>query len=110
MNNRIIELNDDGFEQHVQSAAGITFVDFWAPWCSPCRIVGPTVERLASRFADRVAFVKINVDEAPRTAAAYQIGSIPTLAIFRDGEPVSGVIGAASETYLADMIEKELAA
>lgn len=108
MSQHIIELDDSNFEQHVENARGLTFVDFWAPWCAPCRIVAPTIEKLAARYAGRVRFTKLNVDEAPQTAAAYQIGSIPTLAIFKDGEPVTGVAGAVPESFLAEMIEKQL--
>ncbi|HEX6558661.1 MAG TPA: thioredoxin [Longimicrobiales bacterium] len=110
MSQHIIELDDASFEQHVENAKGLTFVDFWAPWCAPCRIVAPILEKLAVRYAGRVHFTKLNVDEAPRTAAAYQIGSIPTLAIFKDGEPVTGVAGAVPESFLAEMIEKQLEA
>lgn len=106
----VIELDDTSFQQQVENGEGLTFVDFWAPWCAPCRIVSPTVEKLAQRYAGRVRFAKLNVDEAPQTAAAYQIGSIPTLAIFKDGVPVTGVAGAVPEKFLADMIEKQLGA
>jgi thioredoxin 1 len=110
MSQHVIELDDTSFEQQVENGKGLTFVDFWAPWCAPCRFVSPTVEKLAQRYAGRVRFVKINVDEAPRTATAYQIGSIPTLAIFRDGEPVTGVAGAVPESFLTEMIEEQLTA
>lgn len=108
MSQYITELDDTNFEQHVENTKGLTFVDFWAPWCAPCRIVAPTIEKLAQRYAGRVRFTKLNVDEAPQTAAAYQIGSIPTLAIFKDGEPVTGVAGAVPESFLAEMIDKQL--
>lgn len=109
MHKHVIELDDASFQQEIASD-GLTFVDFWAPWCAPCRIVAPAIERLAERYAGRVRFAKLNVDAAPQTAAAYQIGSIPTLAIFRDGVPVTGVAGAAPEQFLADMIEEQLRA
>ena len=108
MNKSVIELDDANFEATVEKGDGLTFVDFWAPWCAPCRIVGPTVEKLAAKYAGRMTFAKLNVDEAPQTAAAYQIGSIPTLAIFKDGKPLTGVMGAMPEQFLADMIEKAL--
>ena len=106
MSKDVIELNDETFEAEVENTEGLVFVDFWAPWCAPCRFVAPTVEKLAQRYSGRVKFVKVNVDESPATAEAYQIGSIPTLALFRDGEVVSGVAGAAPEAYLAEMIEQ----
>ena len=107
-NTNVVELNDGNFEQEL--AEGLVFVDFWAPWCGPCRMVAPVVERLAEQYAGRVKFAKLNVDEAPLTAAAYGIASIPTLAIFRDGEPVTGVAGAVPERFLVEMIEEQLAA
>jgi thioredoxin 1 len=109
MSINVIEISDDSFQEQVQNAQGLVFVDFWAPWCAPCRFVAPTIERLATRYAGRVRFVKLNVDESPITAAEYQIGSIPTLAIFRDGEAVTGVAGAAPEPFLAKMIDEQLA-
>lgn len=109
MNKHVVELDDTSFEQQVENNSGLVFVDFWAPWCAPCRIVGPTVERLAEKYAGKIKFAKVNVDESPRTAQAYGIGSIPTLAIFRDGEPVTGVAGAVPEHFLAEMIDKQLA-
>ena len=108
MSQHVIEVNDSTFPAQVEQAAGLTFVDFWAPWCAPCRIVGPTVERLAERYAGRVRFAKVNVDDSPRIATTYQIGSIPTLAIFKNGVPVTGVAGAVPEHLLAEMIDEQL--
>jgi thioredoxin 1 len=110
MSGSVVELGDTGFEQEVEQGTGLVLVDFWAPWCAPCRMVSPVVERLAERYAGRVRFAKVNVDEAPATASAYGISSIPTIALFRDGQPVQGVVGAVPEKYLADMIEEQLVA
>jgi thioredoxin 1 len=108
MSTHVMALTDTSFAQEVERGAGLVLVDFWAPWCGPCRMVAPVVERLAERYTGRVRFVKLNVDDAPRTAAAYGIASIPTLALFRDGQPVNGVRGAVPERYLAALIEEEL--
>jgi thioredoxin 1 len=108
MSSNIVELDDTGFEREVEQGSGLVFVDFWAPWCAPCRIVAPVVEKLAAKYAGRVRFAKVNVDQAQRTASAYGIASIPTLAIFRDGRPVSGIAGAVPERYLTDLIEEQL--
>jgi thioredoxin 1 len=110
MSERVVELTDRSFEQEVEKGEGLVLVDFWAPWCAPCRMVAPVLERLAERYAGRVRFAKLNVDEAPETASAYGIGSIPTIALFLDGEPVKGVVGVVPERYLAEMIEQQLAA
>jgi thioredoxin 1 len=109
MSERVTELTDETFPTEVAEGDGLVFVDFWAPWCAPCRMVAPVVERLAEKYAGRVRFTKLNVDEAQQTAATYGIASIPTLVLFRDGQPVNGVAGAVPERYLAEMIEKELA-
>lgn len=106
----VVELSDAAFETEVESGAGLTVVDFWAPWCGPCRIVGPIIDQLADDFAGRVKFVKVNVDEAPLTAARYGIRSIPTIGIFKDGEPVDGVVGAVPKPMLAAAIEEQLSA
>ncbi len=110
MSKHVVELNDATFGQEVEQGKGLVFVDFWAPWCAPCRVVGPVVEKLAAKYTGRVRFAKVNVDEAQATASAYGISSIPTLAIFKDGEPVTGVLGAVPERYLSEMIEKQLVA
>ncbi len=110
MGKNVVELNDASFEQEVEQGKGLVFVDFWAPWCAPCRVVGPVVEKLAEKYTGRVRFVKVNVDEAQATASSYGISSIPTLAIFKDGEVVTGVLGAVPERYLSEMIEKQLVA
>jgi thioredoxin 1 len=108
MSGVVTELTDTSFTNEVERGAGLVLVDFWAPWCGPCRMVAPVVERLAERYEGRVRFAKLNVDDAPRTAAAYGIASIPTIALFRDGVPVNGVRGAVPERYLAELIDEEL--
>jgi thioredoxin 1 len=106
----VLELTDANFATEVESAEGLVLVDFWAPWCMPCRIVGPVVEQLAEEYSGRVKVGKLNVDESPATAAAYAIRSIPTLALFKDGEPVEGVLGAVPRAQLQKMIQQHLPA
>lgn len=108
MSTNVIELTDDNFATEVEQSQGVMVVDFWAAWCAPCRAVAPVIEALAREYEGRVRFGKLNVDEAPVTAGAWGIRSIPTLAIFRDGEPVGGVAGAVPKPYLANLIEEQL--
>jgi thioredoxin len=108
MTANMIVLDDANFATEVEKGEGLVVVDFWAPWCAPCRAVAPAMEALARDYEGRVRFAKLNVDEAPVTASSYGIQSIPTIAVFRDGVPVAGVAGAVPKAYLADMIEKQL--
>jgi thioredoxin 2 len=87
----------------------LVLIDLWAPWCAPCRMVAPVLERLAGRYAGRVKVVKVNVDENPATAARYDARSIPTLVLVRGGQPVGRVVGAQPEGALAREIERVLA-
>jgi thioredoxin 1 len=110
MNGQILEWTDTSFAAEVEQGRGVAVVDFWAPWCGPCRFIAPVIEQLADEYAGRVTFGKLNVDDAPNTAAAYGIRSIPTVAIFKDGVPVDGVVGAVPRPQLAALIEKHLGA
>jgi thioredoxin 1 len=105
---RVMDLTDADFAREVETGEGLTVVDFWAPWCGPCRFVAPVIEQLAEEYAGRVRFAKLNVDEAPATAARYGIRSIPTIGIFADGDPVDGVVGAVPKPQLAGLIEEHL--
>lgn len=108
MNDNMIRVDDANFAAEVEHAPGLVMVDFWAEWCAPCRAVAPVLERLAAEYQGRVRFAKLNVDEAPDTAAAYGIRSIPTLALFRDGQPVGAIAGAVPQAMLADLIDEQL--
>lgn len=106
---RVLELTDSNFEEALRSNR-LLVVDFWAPWCGPCRIVSPIIEELAEQYAGRLAFGKLNVDENPLTAQAYGIQSIPTIMFFKDGEPVDLVVGAAPKAYYEAKIRRVLEA
>jgi thioredoxin 1 len=90
-------LTDATFEDEIAKSATPMIVDFWAPWCGPCRMVGPVIDQIAEEHADKVCVGKVNVDENPATAGKYGIMSIPTIILFKDGEPAKKVIGARSK-------------
>ena len=99
------EINKDNFDEKIMKTSTPVFVDFWAEWCGPCRMVSPIVEELSKDFNDRVKFFKINVDNNSDIAAKYGVMSIPTLIIFKNGEIVEKLIGAAQKTYYAEKLE-----
>jgi len=102
-----IILSDATFSSEI-SKYPLMVVDFWAVWCGPCRMVAPIVEQLAKEYSGRVAFGKLNVDENPLTSSEFQVESIPTLLIFRDGEPVDGIIGAAPKYQIESKLKAQL--
>lgn len=96
------------WQTQVVDSSKPVFVDFWAEWCGPCRMVGPVVEELANDYDGKVNFVKVNVDEANELAAKYNIFSIPTLMVLNKGEVVAQQVGAASKEAYKNMIERAL--
>lgn len=103
---KIIDLNDDNFEGEVLKSDAPVLVDFWAPWCGPCRIVGPIVEELAEQYDPKIRVGKINVDDNPVTPSHYKIRSIPTLVVFKEGEVVDQLVGAVPKSNIEEMIKK----
>ena len=103
-----VEVNDSNFDQMVLQSKTPVLVDFWAVWCGPCRMVAPVVEELADEYEGKVTMVKLNVDENPKTASQYGIMSIPTLFIFKDGAPVSNIIGFRPKAELKKSIDAVL--
>jgi thioredoxin 1 len=102
------DVTDATFNKEVLGSSLPVLVDFWAPWCGPCRMVSPLVEELAGDFAGKVDFVKLNTDDSPSTAMNYGIRSIPTLIIFKAGQPVSQVIGFRPKAELKKHIESAI--
>jgi len=103
-------VTDASFEQDVLKAEGAVLVDFWAPWCGPCRMVAPVLEKVADAYDSRVTVAKLNVDENPEVAQTYGIRSIPTIALFKGGDVVDGVLGMAPESFFREMLDKHVPA
>jgi len=100
----ITELTQQNFDIEVGTSAVPVLVDFWATWCGPCRMLSPVVDELSEQYAGRVKFCKVNVDEQPRLAMNYSVESIPTLILFRDGQPVSKSVGVVPKASIEQML------
>ena len=100
----IMEIGDSSFDSEVLQAEKPVLVDFWAPWCGPCRAIAPIVEELAEALGDTVKFTKCNVDENPVTPTKYGIKSIPTLIFFKDGKVLDKIVGIVAKSRLEEMI------
>lgn len=101
-------VTDSSFQVDVLNSDVPVLVDFWAPWCGPCRMVAPVVEEIAQQYGEQLKVVKLNTDENPLTASKYGIRSIPTLMIFKDGEKVDMVVGAVPKSTLATTLDKHI--
>ncbi|QSB14815.1 thioredoxin [Natronosporangium hydrolyticum] len=101
-------VTDATFKEDVLQSSTPVLVDFWAEWCAPCRKVSPMLEEIAGEMAGRLRIVKINSDENPETVRAYRVMSLPTMTIFKDGEPVKSVVGAKPKGELVRLIEAAL--
>jgi thioredoxin 1 len=108
MAGNLTEVTDNNFQAEVIESGSPVLVDFWAPWCGPCRVVAPVLEEIASERPE-LRVVKLNVDENQQTAAKYQVLSIPTMIVFKAGEPVKTVIGAYPKKKLEQELEPVLA-
>jgi len=104
-----ITITDQNFEQEVLKSTTPVVVDFWAPWCTPCRIVGPVIEELAKEYVGKVKVGKMNVDENPDTSGQFGIMSIPSVLLFMNGKPVQSIVGAQSKENYKKAIDEVLA-
>lgn len=101
-----VELTDTNFTSEISE--GLTLVDFWAPWCGPCRIIAPVIEELAGQYEGRVKVGKVNVDDNPQTSGQFRVMSIPTMILFKDGQPVEGMVGAQPKRAFESLLDKHL--
>jgi thioredoxin 1 len=108
MSGNVLEVSDSSFDAEVLKSDLPVLVDFWAPWCGPCRMVAPVIDKLSQEFEGKAKFVKLNVDDNPEIAQKYNITGIPALYLFKGGDNVDKVIGAAQKPVLENLISKHL--
>ena len=109
MSTAISPVTDVSFPSDVEQQKGVTVVDFWAPWCGPCRMIGPVLEELAEELAGKARFVKVNVDESGETAQRFGIQSIPCLVLFQNGKEADRIVGAQGKQMLKKWVSKHVA-
>ena len=108
MSENIMTVDQNSFQKNVLDSQKPVLVDFWAPWCGPCRAVAPIVEELAKEYSGKAGFAKVNVDESPILASQYGVMSIPTVIVFKDGKPAEQVIGYKPKNEFKKLIETVL--
>ena len=106
--NPLIHVNDNNFDEEILKSERPVLVDFWAPWCGPCKTIGPIIEDLAEEYRGRAKVTKLNVDDNPNKAAAYGIKSIPTIIIFKDGKVLDTIVGMVSKDRLKEFLNRGL--
>jgi thioredoxin 1 len=104
------EVSQGSFQSDVLGADKPVLVDFWAPWCGPCRMLAPVIEKVAGTMSDQVKFMKLNTDENPSIAGEYQVSGIPCLILFKGGKAVDRIVGFVPEDKITSMLTKHLAA
>ncbi len=105
----MLQVNQNNFQAEVLQSSSPVLVDFWAPWCGPCRMVAPVVDKIAQTYSGRLKVVKLNTDDSPSLAGQYEVSGIPALILFKSGAPVDRIVGYVPEKQLANMVEKHLA-
>lgn len=103
-----MQFTNSNFKQEVLDSKGLVLVDFWAPWCGPCRMVGPVIDEVAGEYSGKVKIGKLNTDEEMDLAAQYHIMSIPTMMIFKDGQPVDKIMGAVPKPAITKKLDEWL--
>ncbi len=104
MAENIVQISDDTFDSEVLKSSVPVLIDFWAPWCGPCRAIAPIVDQLATEYAGKLKIVKMNVDDNPRTPANYGVRGIPNLILFKDGQVQQQIVGAVPKAHLVKAI------
>ncbi|MFH5836502.1 thioredoxin [Proteiniclasticum sp. C24MP] len=102
----IVNTGEGTFQKDVLDRKGLVLVDFWAPWCGPCKMIAPVLEQVAAEYQEDIEIAKLNVDDHSAIAQRYKIMSIPTMILFKDGKPVDGAIGMRSKDYFEELIRK----
>lgn len=105
---KIIHVSDDSFESDVLKASNAVLVDFWAPWCGPCKQIAPILDEIANEMGDKVTIAKINIDDNPNTPGRYGVRGIPTMMLFKDGNVQGTKVGAANKGKLVEFINEHL--
>jgi len=108
MAGKAIELTDEKFDSTIQNTKGPVLVDFWAPWCGPCKMIAPILEELSNQYAGKVTICKVNIDEHRQAAGRFEVSSIPTLVLFKDGQVVKKWVGMTSKKTLSEAFDEQL--
>lgn len=104
----VTEVSDDNFDAEVLKSDTPVLVDFWAPWCGPCRLIAPMVEELSQSYDGKLKVVKLNTDDNPNTATQYHISGIPSLLLFKEGQVADQLVGAVPKNRLEDMVSQHI--
>ena len=102
----IVNVSDQTFKTEVEGQEGVVLVDFWAPWCGPCKMLAPILDELDGELSSQATIAKVNVDENPESASRFGVMSIPTIIVFKDGQPVDKVVGVNSKDALKNLVGK----